>query len=263
MEPGRPSGVNRDLLRKAFESSHQGYSADRVITDPELNAAFLAECQRFGLDAPPRELNRALMNLRKSSGLGVKTTRKTLLDVDEYRFAAEIAIRMLERRDGVTLDDVLCDPMLAVGLDELAQNIAPGYTPLEYRWAALGLRKQRKLEPEIVSKLLRPQDATLVRLTELSLQNVPAAPGVYVFLDAHSKQALYVGEASNLRQRLGKHIDHSDNKMLAQHLWRQGPKDVVTEYYVLPGGTSKRELRAIELEQIRSRNPRFNVAGLQ
>jgi site-specific DNA-methyltransferase (adenine-specific) len=201
------------------------------------------------------------MNLRKAGDLGIRTTCTTSFDDDDYRFGAEIAIRLLERRDGVTLDDVLCDPALAGEFDGIAETIAPGFTALKYRWAALSLRKQRELEPEVASRILAPEDAKLVKLTELRLQDVPQQPGVYVFVDVQSKQALYVGEASNLRQRLGKHVDHSDNKMLAQHLWQEGCSNVVTEYYVLPAGTSKRELRAIESEQIKRRNPRFNIAG--
>jgi hypothetical protein len=254
-------GMNRATLANVFARVHEGFSADRVIADPKTNKMFVAECAKCGLTASAPELNRALLNLRKSGGFLAKTTRETSFDDEDYRFASEIAIRILERRDGVTLDDVLCDPHRATEFDSIAASLAPGYTPLEYRWAALALRKERSLSPEIVSRVLRPDEVHLVRLCELNLDSIPRLPGIYVFLDTSSRQALYVGEASNLRQRLGKHVEHSDNKMLARHLWDNGIENVQLEYYVLPEGISKRELRALELEQIQRRHPPFNISG--
>src|SRR5262245_41527575 len=137
----------KSQLVAALDAASQGYSPDRVVADPELNAVFLGECARLGLCQSPSELNRALLNLRKRGELSGRESRRTSFDCeDDYRFSAEMAVRFLERRDGVSLDDIICSPALAAEFDTLAANIFPGLTPLQYRWAALNLRKARKLE---------------------------------------------------------------------------------------------------------------------
>ena len=261
MESSRTSTIDNALIRQVFERVHEGFSADRMIADPELNSAFLRECDVLRLEFPAKHLNRALMNLRKSGTLDVETTHRTSFDDEDYRFASEIAIRLLERRDGTTLDEIICDPTSAAEFDELAASISSGFTPLKYRWAALSLRKRRALRPEVATRVIRAEAVKLVRLAQLRPEDIPNQPGVYRFLDSKSEQTLYVGEALSLRRRLRKHAEHSDNKNLARHFWESGIDNIIVEYSVFAEGISKRELRAIELEQIRGTNAIFNVVG--
>jgi hypothetical protein len=101
----------RTTVREAFLAVRGERSPDAVIADPELNQLFLRECQERGLSDPPAALNQCLLNLRKSSDLqGIKSKRVTVRNQEDYRFASEIAVRFLERRDKVSLDQVLCDP---------------------------------------------------------------------------------------------------------------------------------------------------------
>ena len=105
----------RQTVRDAFLSVRGEHSPDVVIADPDLNQEFLGECQA-GLSDPP-VLNQCLLNLRKSSQLqGIKSKRMVLRNQEDYRFASEIAVRFLERRDQVSLDQVLCDPVRAAEL---------------------------------------------------------------------------------------------------------------------------------------------------
>jgi hypothetical protein len=77
-------------------------SVDRIIADPNLNAVFQAECQKLGILGAAASLNRALLNLRKAGHLRGRRSRSPGLgDDDPYRFAAEMAVRHMERRDGV------------------------------------------------------------------------------------------------------------------------------------------------------------------
>jgi hypothetical protein len=245
-------------LRAAFERASFGYSPDRVVADPDLNRAFLDECRRLGLASSPATINQALLNLRKQGGLrGLKSKRSSFLDEDQYRFAAEIAVRFMERRDGLSLDAILSDPAHALDFDELAARIAPGYRPVEYRWAALNLRKSRRLKPEIIGRALPAEEVSLWEIPEIDLSKLPDRPGLYVFLS--SNQALYVGEAENLQNRIRKHLDHSDNRGLARWLWQEGGDDMHVEVHVLPATTSALVRRALELELIRSRDPTFNI----
>lgn len=226
----------------AFEAVRNGNSVDRVVVDPELNAAFLAECQTLGLDAAGATLNRALINLRKAGHLrGLKSRSPSPGDDDPYRFAAEIAARHMERRDGVTLDDILCDPDLATEFDKLAASIAPGFTPLQYRWSALNLRKTSRLKPELLARIAPPKQVVTVPILGLVVNTIPAEQGLYVFFTRET--CLYVGEAESLRNRIGKHLDHSDNKGLARWMWDAGTNELFLELQFLDASTTQKVRR--------------------
>lgn len=257
---GTAFSMNVVAMIEAYRESHCGYSADRVVCDPGLNQAFRDACERRGMqDTSARDLNRGLINLRKAGKLNVRTSRVTRFDDSEYRFAAEMAARHLERRDHLTLDDVLCDPELVAEFDQLCSELSPGYSPLEYRWAALSLRKQRGLCPEILSHVCTASRVTLWKCRELETGHLPTSPGLYVFIDG--RKVLYVGEASNLRTRLKKHLTHSDNRFFARWLWENGFENVMVEIHELDINVSTKVRRALELELIRSRQPSFNIIG--
>jgi len=247
-----------ERIRSAFEAVRDNESVDRVIADPALNARFLLKCDELGVTASPATLNRGLLKLRKSGQLrGIKSSAARLGDDDAYRFAAEMAVRFMERRDGLTLDAVLCDPELAAEFDRLAALISPGFTPLQYRWAALNLRKAKSLRPEILARVAPPEEVLTKAVREWQLDSIPGSQGLYIF---HTRsECLYVGEAESLRNRLGKHLDHSDNKGLARWMWDQGTEELFLELQLLPADTTQRVRRALEMELIRSRRPLFNV----
>lgn len=247
-------------IQQAFEICYHGFSADRVVIDPELNLQFVAECRKIGLEEPVATLNRKLLNLRKRGLLSeYKTVQRTSFpDENDYQFAAEIAARFMERRHETTLDRILCDPDFAAQFDESAAKIMPGYLPLQYRWAALNLRKSRGLKPELASRVAAtPQKVIPFAISGLQLEQIPAGQGLYLFYD--SKKLLYIGESDNLRLRLKKHLDHSDNKGFARWLWEFGPTGLNVEIHVLDPDTTPRARRALELEMIRSREPEFNI----
>ena len=166
-------------------------------------------------------------------------------------------MRFLERRDEISLDQIICDPDRAAEFDELAQRIAPGYSPIQYRWAALGLRKAKKLEPELVARIAPPIQVINLRVSEIAPESLPVSQGLYLFIAAD--QLLYVGESENLRKRLKKHLEHSDNKGLARWIWEFGIENLHLEMQILEDRTETRVRRALELELIRSRQPIFNI----
>ncbi len=245
-------------IKQAFLAVCSGYSPDRVVADPDLNRAFLDNCRQLGLSGTDVSLNRALLNLRKQGGLrGLKSIRSSFPDEEQYRFAAEMAVRFMERRDSVSLDDIICDPRKAVEFDALAARLAPGYKPVEYRWAALNLRKAKQLIPEILSRVVEPSDIKSFKVVGLELNQIDNTPGLYVFYTRSG--VLYIGEAENLNNRIRKHLDHSDNKGLARWLWEQGSEELFLEIQLLSVEVSTRIRKALEMELIRSRNPTFNV----
>lgn len=248
----------KDKVIEAFLRASRGFSPDRVVADPDLNREYLIECERLGLGSDVAKLNRSLLNLRKRGQLrGISSQRTVLRDKPDIRFAAEIAVRFLERSSEVTLDQAICDPLLAKQFDEIAKTIAPGGTSFEFRWAALNLRKQQRLKPEVLARVARPSQVLQLRVDGLSLDSVPKSPGLYLFYS--DKATLYVGETDHLHNRVRKHLDHSDNKDLARWLWEFGDTSLHLELQVLDKSITQRIRRALELELIRSRLPFFNV----
>jgi site-specific DNA-methyltransferase (adenine-specific) len=250
----------RETVREAFLAVRGERSPDVVVAYPDLNQQFLRECQARGGSDPPAALNQCLLNLRKSSDLqGIKSKRVSLRNQEDYRFASEISVRFLERRDQVSLDQILCDPLRAAEFDAMAATLAPGYTAFQYRWAALSLRKRKALRPELLGKVVRAETVMTLRVEDVKPEELPVRSGLYLFIGPSG--VLYVGECQSLRKRLGKHLDHSDNKGLAHWLWEHGTTDLHVEYHVLPKNVSSRVRKALEAELIRSRKPLFNVAG--
>jgi hypothetical protein len=248
----------KNEIAQAFHHACQGFSPDRVVADPDLNHVYLSECNRLGLGSDAAKLNRSLLNLRKRGALrGIASRRTILKDQPDYRFAAEIAARFLERENELTLDQIICDPRFAERFDEIAKAIVPGGRAFEYRWAALNLRKQQRLRPEVLARVARPSRVLQFKVHDLSLDVVPRSPGLYLF---YSNQAtLYVGECDNLQNRIRKHLDHSDNKALARWIWEFGEASLHLELQVLDKSITQRIRRALEVELIRSRLPVFNV----
>ena len=248
----------KSKLIEAFDAACQGFSPDRVVADPELNAAFVAEAGRLGLTGSAATLNRSLINLRKQGGLPDRKSKRTSFsDEGDYRFAAEMAIRFIERRDGISLDAIICDPALAAEFDSIATQLAPGYSPLQYRWAALNLRKMSRLKPELFARVAAPVSVESLQVKDIERRCVPGQQGLYMFFT--SAQVLYIGEAENLHNRLKKHLEHSDNKRLARWMWEYGIEDLRVEIQILESDTATKVRRALETELIRSRSPFFNV----
>jgi site-specific DNA-methyltransferase (adenine-specific) len=247
-------------VRKAFLAVRNGFPPDRVLADPNLNQAFIDLCRRQGLRNDDKDLNRGLMNLRKGGYLkGISKGKRTYFRNDEYRFACEIAVRFLEQREKTTLDRIICDPALRSEFDQIASQMAPGFTILEYRWAALSLRKGGRLRPEVVAHAVPATKVALGAVKEIDVTSIPTTQGLYVIFNPRKKQTLYVGETDNLRKRIEKHLDHSDNKGLAHWMWKFGQDDLHLEIHILPDTTPTRVRRARERELIVSRRPVFNV----
>ena len=213
----------------AFLRTRNGYSPDAVIADPALNAQFLSACRELGVEGADSELNHCLYNLRKSGSLQEHPTthRVSLRDQDEYEFAAEIAARFLEREQNTTLDRIICDPALAKRFDRLAQELAPGFTPFEYRFTALSLRKGRRLRPEVGPHLLPAVRVESFSVAALDADQIPRSQGIYLFYYRNAG-LLYVGEAQNLRDRIRKNLDHSDSRELAQWLVSERGMGIIT-----------------------------------
>ena len=97
-----------------------------------------------------------------------------------------MAGRYLERREQLSLDRILCDPELAAVFDVTAASLAPGFSSLQHRWAALNLRKARRFKPELLSRVAPPREIIHCRARELVVSQLPVTQGLYLLFDGKS-----------------------------------------------------------------------------
>jgi len=194
------------VITNAYYIASQGFSADRLITDPELNKDFENTCTKFGIPGCITEWNKSLLGLRKSGRLIRKTkTKRTIVPseiLDEICFASEIAYSLLSLRYNVSLDDVLCDPNYASKFDQIAHKLAPDGTSFLYRWGALHLRKRACIMRKYATKSLSHIKQLKLKQRAKSIENLkpPSGPGVYLIKSG--SENIYVGETECLISRI-------------------------------------------------------------
>jgi len=257
----KASKMFHEGLVEAYRRSYDGYSLDRVVADPELNQQLANACQELGLAGEPRTWNHTLFGMRKAGVLSnLPTTSETKITweaCESYLFASEIAWRQLIDAGHASLDEILCDPFLAAEFDRIASLWAPGYTPLEYRWAAIKLRKSAK-QVRVRSELLT--DASLsdeVPLDKSGVQRLPAAPGVYVVAAAGDRKPLYAGQASNLRQRV-----QSQFGSKTKSLWKDRSTNLAARYFPTACGSLDRLAYQRRLVTVHSPQLNLPAAGI-
>ena len=130
-------------------------------------------------------------------------------ECDDFLFASEIAFEALLQQSASSLDEILCDPAIAVTFDDLAARFAPGFSPLQYRWGALTLRKRAKVARsrgsilKVPSRLQTPIMIDGFNPGELSqIEELSDVRGVYL-VTGDGNERLYVGETVSLKKALG------------------------------------------------------------
>ena len=251
---------------RAFRETHEGRSTDDLLCDDDLNRRFLDRCSQLLLvPLPDCEINWLLLNLRKRGALGRVVTERTTIRCGEYSHASEIAARLLEDKYRATIDRVLCDPALRGEFDRIASGISVSVSVVRLRKAALCLRKNRKLRPEL-SKILAAHAQVETYDAVVVAENpkiVERRPGIYMIRS--NEGYLYVGEAQDLHTRIKSHLDHSDRKELARYFWSHGLNGVSIDFHSFGPHSEARHTsyrRAYEADMIRSRKPRFNIQGV-
>jgi site-specific DNA-methyltransferase (adenine-specific) len=216
----------------AFELTHDGFSVDRLVADPEINARFQAACRRLGACGGPPTWNTLLFQLRTAGKLAhLPTTQRTSItweSCDPYLFGSEIAMQwMLDRKDVASLEQILCNPALAAEFDKHAARFAPGYSSLEYRWAAIKLRNATKQARNRSSVLEAPPRLGKKKsISDLDFAELPEEPGIYL-LSAEGSNRLYVGETLNLRNRLTNQFSKQTRKT-----WKKLSKSLRIQTYL-------------------------------
>jgi DNA modification methylase len=196
----------------AYGKSNLGNSTDFILCDPELNSSFVEACKKLGLAGNAFIWNRLLLRIRKSGRIPrmpqKERKRITFRQMDSYSFASEIAMRFMELDYGLTLDDVLCRPEVAQVFDEIAGQFSPGYSPFEYRWAAMAIRKRSSQSRTLAAEEFGnwrekalPKSKPIKELRSTKYE----CPGVYIV--QNERQPLYVGETFNVKDRIAQVMD--------------------------------------------------------
>ncbi len=239
-------------IREAFLATHEGFSSDRVLVDPHLNSAFIDKCESFGLPGDTADYNRMLIGLRKAGKLHTKFDPRHIpicrVEFDAYEFAAEIAWKLVRGKyTGASIDEILCDPAKLKVFDSIAKEFSPGFKVVDYRWAALRIRKRgnslRKTlnqDPSFSAGRFFPA----APITEVQEYSNARVAGIYALKDA-DKNELFIGETSDIGRRLSFHVS----------AWKhdKAPRFVS----ILP--TEKMHLKEFKARLVAKRTPELNV----
>ena len=251
------------VIDDAFTATHDGWSVDEVILNDDLNAAFLKRCRKQLPKIDSVEINWRLLNMRKAGKLKSKTTRSGARPSQEHTSVAEMVARSLIDQHGVTIDRIMADPNLRSQFDDKAIAMGKNLDAYLVRKAAFGLRKKRRLRPELIARIAdwgRTIEEFPLKSVEDDPDVIPHQPGIYIFRDISGY--LYIGQSVDLHQRLKEHLDQSSNFSLSKYLSEQTRENVTLEIHAFPVDSRASETmvrRAYESELIASRKPKFNI----
>ncbi len=261
--PGIEDGVESfdDIIVRAFSETRieiragvQDFlSSDRMIADPYLDKKFIELCMKYGLKTNPVNLNLRLMALRKAKKLShlppsKKRSGLTPIVSSIISFASELGLRLIRIRKGVTLDQILCDPKLADEFDKLAKSISPGYSPLEYRLAALNVRKRgtfKRVDERVTFE-------SIENVKNLRIERMPDVAGLYLF--SSDDFQVFINQTNSIRNRLMLHLKNSSNRGLPDWLWN---KPLQHSYIAMPEVTATFR-KNLEQTEIRERETFLN-----
>ena len=254
------AGDKIQKIMQAYLEIRDGYSADKVIADPDLDRKFLRRCRELGLPGTDYDLNWKLMNARKANNLSgfsdiIKTKRYSVGKViDEFEYASELAVRYIQQMKNVSLDQIICDPELAEEFDKYASRLAPDFSPLEYRWAAFGLRKAGRLGNKADEIAELPELEKFGRVNRIDLEKIPETSGLYLF--SSREKPIFASQTDNLHHRLESHIKVS-NAGLPNWLWDVKREPLELGIATLPGITRSNR-QTMEVIAVREWKPVLN-----
>ena len=203
------------------------------------------------------------MNARKDGKLkGLSSDKSFSLsqsEMDTFSFAAEMAMRELqerarveEQRDKISLDKLLCSPRLSNEFDILAKQVAPGFSSLKHRWAAMTLRKARRLA---ITLSQMPLFEELGLLRDLRPSRIPDEVGIFwVCSENHSA---FVGVADSLRLQIDSFMGRLGDS--ATPGWVRDRPTTAVRMRMLPmGGANRKTMELMRSSILRRQGSRLN-----
>jgi hypothetical protein len=207
----------------------------------------------LGIGASEYAINKTLLNARKANRLKGLNSERTTLNHDDYAFASEFAATEIRYRTGASVDDIICDPELRSEFDQLASRMAPGHSPLEYRWAMLSIRKAGK-RAKWDAAYEMPALSAPTPLFSGAVEEVPSNLGVYLLLE--QQRPLYARGVRDVHHGVALHRREEFLPPLLDRLWRPSPDDLLFSYATLP---QRKLIRPVEQKIIREKRPLFNI----
>lgn len=216
---------------QAFKMVRDGYSSDRVLADPALDAKFIKACRDLGLDDSVFHLNLTLVGLRKHNKLKLgKSRRGGVSEQWRYAVASEIAARVVHYRRGVSVDTMLAHPVLVAEFDDLAKKITPGFSSFEYRWAALNLRKKGasvKVTERALNELAWQRNVKFHATAQL-----PNEEGVYSLFERET--CLFVAGTEDIHESIESQRRIAEVPIFQPELWQPKPERLTWQYVRMP-----------------------------
>jgi hypothetical protein len=216
-------------VTRAYLMVRKGFSSDRVLADPVLDAAFVKACGDLSLEDSVFHLNLALIGLRKHNKLKAKSKRSVVPEQWRYAVASEIAARVMFYRYGASVDTTLAHPKLVGEFDKLASSITPGFSSFEYRWAALNMRKKGanvKLTPAVINRL------EWSRHIKFYASSLPSEEGVYTLFERET--CLFVAGTENIEHSIQSQKRIAEVPLFQPELWRPNPNRMRWQYVRMP-----------------------------
>lgn len=251
------------IILASFAESSEGFSVDEVLINDVRRTCFIDCVRKTKASADEREINLALLRLRKTGKITVRATRRGRPAKEKYRPAAEIGARITADLSGASTDEIIADPKLRVRLIEEAGRVVLGAESYDVLKHVLGLRKARQLKPELVLRVAQWKREILVWPLETIAEDltlIPNQPGVYLFRTSNGY--LYIGEAADLRRRLTEHLQGDGTSPLSSYLKQRSPAGLTLEIHAFEADSPAKKVtmrRAYESELIRSRDPLLNI----
>jgi site-specific DNA-methyltransferase (adenine-specific) len=262
--PLAPDKSRDSIIVNAFAEIHNGYSVDRTLADPQLAARYVKRCQKLGVGAQHAAICRRLLRLRKAGGFPVKTTREDKRNLHPFLIPAELAFVKLTYRYDASYDDLLADPEVGKAFDENVVKVGGSGDVVDYRLAALHLRKnvrsRRKADADQLAHLdiskVKPRWHTPGHLSDFRLDAVPDSEGVFALREPD--RYLFLSQSENLRSDVGIFQDAEILASVGNHFWSPSP-DKITVDFVRPVDVRGVSLRLFGFKAIETYQPIFNM----
>lgn len=251
---------------KAFARVHRGYSADRLLADPDLDKAFIDACRDLGINEPPAAVNRRLLRIRKATDLPNRLPRTSVEDPRDLRpflITAELAFAQIGYRYEASYDDLISDPEIGAAFDALARRMGHEGSAVDYRLAALHLRKnirsrsraeQRELADLGVEDLIKRWEA-VGPVAKVPIEDLPDNDGIFAL--SEPGRYLYLTRYPDLREGVERFRDPDVLSALKNRFWEPSLKNISLEI-ILPVRNDL-SLRLLELKALEVHRPIFNL----
>lgn len=257
--------ASRDAkIIEAFKKAHKGYALDRMLADPDLTARFLGEAQRLGVHAPPVLINRRLLRIRKAGELKVATTVEDKRDLSSFLIPAELAFAQLIYQYEASYDDLLADPQIGATFDALALRIGGGGSVVNYRLAALHLRKNIRARrgsegnqlADIGSGELAKKWRPVGPFAKLVLDQIDSSEGIFALSEPN--RYLYLTRHHNMREGVHRFQDPSLLMAMGNRFWTPSPETISIQL-IRGQDVGNINLRLLELKALDVYRPIFNL----